>query len=242
MNQPEISVVLPTLGVEPALIHTIDEILDALPPSKKDILEIVVVYTPRSDDTSDTKKLLQEYPKNVRVVVEKKRGYGVAYITGFHAARGPIIITLDADLTYPADVILKLSELLEERNLDFINTNRLVNFEIGAFHWSHGFGNRFLTILMNILFYARFQDSQSGMWIFKKSILDRLDLDGHHWEFSAEIKIEASRRNLRCAEIPIEYRRRTHGASTNSVVEGLRIAIFMVMKKLRLSKYIHVPR
>lgn len=238
----DLSVVIPTYGNEPALTRTIDEILQAYPQIKRENLEILIVHTPKDGSESIIRKVEQEYAPYVRVIIENRKGYGIAYMTGFENARGSIIATLDADLTYPAKDIPQLCKALEITNADFITTNRLKEYEPGAFHWSHGFGNKFLTLFMNLLFMTGLHDSQSGMWVFKKSIWPKLDCVGVHWEFSSEIKLEAIQKRLRYLEIPIYYRRRRSGFSTNSVLEGIKIAIFMLAKRIGLARSFAVLR
>ncbi len=237
-----ISVVIPTYGEEPALPGTIEEILSVFPEANKDTLEIVIVHTPKGDSEKINLAISEKYAPFVKVIIEKRKGYGVAYMTGFRAAKKDIIVTLDADLTYPAKIVPNLVAFLVRENLEFINTDRLKVFDVGAFHWSHGFGNKFLTLLMNVLFLTGFKDSQSGMWIFRRDIWSKLDCVGRHWEFSAEIKIEAARKNLRRTEIPIHYRRRTKGESTNGVIEGVKIAIFLLAKRAGLGNHFAVLR
>jgi glycosyltransferase involved in cell wall biosynthesis len=238
----DVSVVIPTYGNEPALLQTIEEILQAYPQTKRKNLEILIVHTPKDGSELKIKKVEQEYAPMVRVIIENRKGYGIAYMTGFENARGNIIATLDADLTYPAKDIPQLCKALEIADADFITTNRLKEYEPGAFHWSHGFGNKFLTLFMNMLFMTGLHDSQSGMWIFKKSIWPKLDCVGLHWEFSSEIKLEAIQKRLRYLEIPIYYRRRRSGFSTNSVREGIKIAIFMLAKRIGLARSFAVLR
>ena len=238
----KISVVIPTYGEEPALPKTIEEIFTAYPSPKEKNLEIVIVHTPKDSSESSVREVEQQFAPYVRVIIEKRKGYGTAYMTGFNEAQGDIIATLDADLTYPAKDIPQLCKALINTDADFITTNRLQEYEPGAFHWSHGFGNKFLTLFMNILFMTGLHDSQSGMWVFKKSIWPKLDCVGLHWEFSAEIKLEAIQKRLRYLEIPIYYRRRRSGFSSNSVVEGIKIAMFMLAKRIGLARSFVVLR
>ena len=57
---------------------------------------------------------------------EKRKGYGRAYKTGFDAVNGEIIVTLDADGTYPVELIPKYIQRLNEKNMDFITVNRVL--------------------------------------------------------------------------------------------------------------------
>ena len=234
--------VIPTYGYEPVLEETIESLLREFNRNGSVDFEFVIVHTPVGDSTHQVMAVIRKFEPNARLITERRRGYGVAYVAGFNVTRGEIIVTMDADTTYPPNMVIPLVDLLIKRPCDFINTNRLNNFDPGAFRWTNSFGNRMLTLIMNFLFLTGFKDSQSGMWIIRKSHLGLMKCHGIHWAFSAEIKIEAKRRGLRCLEVPIAYRRRSGGVSTNGVLHGIRIALFMIAKRFGLAPYfpIHV--
>ena len=81
------------------------------------------------------------------VLVEKRKGYGRALKSGFAAAKGDIVVTLDADNTYPSANIPKYLEELKNRNLDFITVNRFSHMERGAMSPINRVGNRLLTLV-----------------------------------------------------------------------------------------------
>jgi hypothetical protein len=236
------SIVIPTLGIEPALTETIEKVLAAYSLKERKGVEILIVHTPRGDSKKYIREIVSRFAPYVREVIEPRKGYGIAYMTGFANSSADIIVTLDGDMTYPAFLIPRLCRYLERSGADFINTNRLAKFDPGAFNWAHKFGNGFLTALTNLLFFTGLSDSQSGMWIFKKSIWPQLDCVGVHWEFSAEIKLEAVRKGFRCTEVPIPYKRRMEGKTTNSVKEGIKIAIFLFAKRFGLGRYFEIMR
>jgi len=89
---------------------------------------------------------------------------------------GEIIATADADSTYPVKDIPGLVKMLEEERLDFITTDRFALMEKGAMSSRNQFGNSILSFTMRALFNINMKDSQSGMWVFRKSILDDMIL------------------------------------------------------------------
>jgi len=86
---------------------------------------------------------------------------------------------------------------------------------------SHVFGNWVLSLVTKVLFGWPFRDSQSGMWIFKRSILKKIDVRSGGMPFSQELKIEAYIKGFKCTEIPIEYRVRTGDVKLNVIGDGL---------------------
>ena len=102
-------------------------------------------------------------------------------------------MTMDADCTYPAELIPGLVKKLIDEDLEFITCDRLSLAEDGSMSGLHGFGNWALSFTSRFLFWNGIKDSQSGMWVFKKSIFDNKKMrptnDG--MPLSEEIKILA---------------------------------------------------
>ena len=191
--------------------------------------EILVVDTNSKDRTREIAA-----SKGAVVVDEPRRGYGRAYKTGFEKSSGEVIATLDADLTYPASDIPSLVDMLESRDLDFITTNRFARMQKGAMGAKHRFGNWVLSTTMRLLFGAKLRDSQSGMWVFRKSILPSLRLESEGMSMSEELKVEAFRK-ARAAEVPITYRPRIGEVKLSSWKDGLGNLRFLFRKRFRPS-------
>jgi dolichol-phosphate hexosyltransferase len=189
--------------------------------------EVIIVDTNSKDRT---KEIALE--KGAVVIEEPRRGYGRAYKTGFEKAQGRIIATLDADCTYPAEDIPTLHKMLTDQDLEFITTNRFGMLQEGAMSTKHRLGNFALTFTTNLFFHVKIKDSQSGMWVFRKGILDRLVLSDDGMPMSEEIKIEAFRK-ARAIEIPITYRCRVGEVKLSSWKDGWKNMKFLFKKRFR---------
>jgi len=219
-----ISVIIPTMNEEAGIGAVIDSVHKSLEGTGLDI-EVLIVDTRSKDRTVDIAR-----EKGAIVIDEPRRGYGRAYKTGFERASGDIIATLDADCTYPAEEIPRLAKMLDAENIDFITTNRFAKLEKGAMSLEHSIGNKALTMTMNVLFGVRVRDSQSGMWVFRKSIVPKLDITSDGMAMSEEIKIEAFKR-VRSREVPIEYRRRVGEVKLSSWKDGWQNIKFLFSKR-----------
>jgi glycosyltransferase involved in cell wall biosynthesis len=208
---------------------SIGEVMDAVNEALKDIeggYEVLVVDTNSKDRT---REIAQE--KGATIIDEPRRGYGRAYKTGFERAQGDMIATLDADCTYPAEDLPGLFRMLEEENLDFITCDRLSKLEKGVMSTKHRFGNWVLMFTTNLLFDMKIRDSQSGMWVFRRDILDKIELTSDGMPLSEEIKIEARRKGLAAKEVPIIYRMRKGEAKLQSWNDGWRNLKFLFKKR-----------
>ena len=229
---PRLSIVIPAMNEE----EGIGDVLDEIPRKELEEMgwpcEVVVVDGESVDRTRDIAR-----EKGARVVIEPRRGYGRAYKTGFEVAQGELIATGDADTTYPFDKLPEYIRLFERERLDFLTGNRFGKLQPGAMSAKHKFGNWVLSTTGRVLFLANIKDSQSGMWIFKRSILPRLTLTSDGMPLSEEIKIEAFTKNdLKCREIPIEYRVRVGDVKLSSWKDGRRNLVFFFKKRFGLAE------
>jgi dolichol-phosphate hexosyltransferase len=221
----KVSIVIPTMNEEASVGKVIESVHTAFHGTRYEH-EVLIIDTNSKDRTREI-----SIEKGARVVEEPRRGYGRAYKTGFDAADGEIIATLDADCTYPAGDIPKLLDLLQTDDLDFITTDRFADMEPGAMSGMLRFGNWVLNSTTRVLFRVKFRDSQSGMWIFRKKAYARLVLIDDGMPFSEEIKIEAFRK-LKAREVPIRYMRRVGEVKLSSWRDGWRNFKFLWRKRL----------
>jgi glycosyltransferase involved in cell wall biosynthesis len=222
-----ITVVIPALNEEKAIGKVLREIpVKALTDMGYET-EILVIDNGSKDSTATLAR-----KSGATVIIQPIRGYGNAYKAGFANATGDIIATGDADLTYPFGELPRLIKIMEKEDLDFISTNRLEHANPDAMTPSHVFGNKVLSKLTEVLFDFPFADSQSGMWIFRRSVWEALNVRSSGMSFSEELKIEAYLHGFRCAEVPINYRPRVGEAKLNIVKDGAKVAFEIILKRL----------
>lgn len=196
----KVSIVIPTLNEEAGIGPTLDAIDRRAFAERGWDLEILVVDGDSKDRTREVAEA-----KGARVVVEPRRGYGRAYKTGFGVAKGDVILTADADGTYPLDRAHGFVAHLLDNHLDFINCDRYGNLQKGAMSVKHRFGNMVLSLTAQALFLIRLHDSQSGMWVIRRSALSKVDYErlSDGMAFSQEIKIEFwKRKGMKAEEVP----------------------------------------
>ena len=187
----------------------------------------------------DSKDKTQEIAKKrgAKIIIEKRKGYGRAYKTGIPKANGDIIVTGDADATYPFDRIHEYIQLLIDKNLDFITTDRFAELKHGSMSIKHYFGNLILATALRVLYLINLRDSQSGMWIFKKEALNKIqpleDFDDG-MPFSEELKIEMfSNKNIKAKEIPSALYAREGEVKLQSFTDGWKNFKFLFKKRTR---------
>jgi glycosyltransferase involved in cell wall biosynthesis len=217
-----ISVVIPCHNEEEGVRATIEQM-----PAIVD--EVLVVDNASTDRTAEVARGL-----GARVIHESRKGYGRAYKTGFENARGDIIVTMDGDGTYPPNSIPLLLYVLLEERIDFMSARRWRSKNDKSKSPLRLLGNAVLSTGTMLLFRRFLIDSQSGMWIFRRDILQRIRPESDGMALSQEIKILAfTHPDIRCLEMPIYYGDRVGESKLNLWRDGF--GNLLALGKLRLS-------
>ena len=220
---PLVSVVIPCLNEAENIERCVAAALEAL--RAMGVAGEVLVADNGSDD--DSAHLAEQ--AGARVVVERRRGYGSAYLAGFAASRGRYIVMADADLTYDFNEIPRFVAALEE-GAEMVIGDRMDNIQPGAMPWLHRYvGNPILTGLLNLFFRTGVKDAHCGMRALRADVLARLDLRTTGMEFASEMVIRASKEKLRIAEFPIEYHPRGGESKLSSFRDGWRHLRFLLV-------------
>lgn len=229
-----VSVVIPAYNEEEGIPVTLRD----MPPC---VDEVVIVDNNSRDRTAEVARAL-----GAVVVTERRQGYGAAYKAGFKAASGDIIVTMDADGTYPRSFIPILLETMVDEGIDFISCDR-TGHKKEASSPLRLFGNWVLSVTMTILFGVRLRDSQTGMWVFRRALLEHMRLTSDGMALSEEIKIEAfTRKGIECRELPIYYRPRVGESKLNLWRDGFYNLWFLFHKRfdglIRPRAAVRLPR
>ncbi|MGH9662731.1 MAG: glycosyltransferase family 2 protein [Bryobacteraceae bacterium] len=215
-----ITVIIPCLNEE----QGVQSVLERMPAF---VDEVIVVDNDSTDRTSEVAARM-----GAKVIREEVRGYGRSYKRGFATATGDLIITLDGDHSYPVEAISYLLEAFLHLQVDFLNASRFPVRDPRAMSLRNKIGNLLLSLALSVLYFRWVRDSQSGMWVFRRSILAGMRLESDGMAFSEEIKIEALRsRRVRFGEISILYTSRLGETKLNPWRDGFHNLWFMVKKR-----------
>ncbi len=218
-NSQRITVIIPCLNEE----QGIEQVLTRMPQF---VDQVIVVD---NGSTDRTREVAESY--GAEVIRENVRGYGRAYKRGFSHATGDVIVTLDGDHSYPPDAISYLLEAFRHLEADFLNASRFPVRDRHAMSFKHKFGNLVLSLAMSVLFFRWVSDSQSGMWVFRRAILENMRLESDGMAFSEEIKIEALLLPINFVEISIQYSSRLGEIKLNPWRDGIQNLLFLAKKR-----------
>lgn len=217
-----ISLVMPCLNEE-----------QGLPQVARDLPTLVdQVIVVDNNSTDNTAAVARSY--GWTVVPETRRGYGRAYKSGLSAATGDVIVTMDGDGTYPRNFIPILIDVMDDENIDFISCDRTGHKDRPS-SFLRVLGNDILNLAIFVVYGFRIHDSQSGMWVFKRELLSRMNLTSDTMAFSEEIKLEAfTLPNVRCKELVIYYKERYGESKLNIWRDGFANLAFLFKKRFGL--------
>ncbi len=223
-RKPFVSVVMPCLNEEEAVGKCVQDVIRMMKKNK--ISGEVIVAD--NNSTDDSIKVAKEV--GAKIVKEKKRGYGAAYLAGFAKARGDVIVMGDSDGTYDfsqiPDFLVKIAE-----GYDFVNGSRIKGEIVpGAFRFSHRFlAVPLLTGVLNIFFKTSFSDAHCGMRAFTRKAYEVMDLRCQGMEFASEMIMKAASTNLKTTEIPIRYLPRVGDSKLMRFRDAWRHIRFMLL-------------
>ncbi|MHB8351689.1 MAG: glycosyltransferase family 2 protein [Thermoplasmata archaeon] len=240
------SLIIPTLNEGASIGHVLRTFRSAAEAANGTMFasepidwEVLVVDGASTDGTADRARA-----EGARVLTETRRGYGRAYRTGFAAASGEILATLDGDATYPAARVPEFVRYLLDHQLDFLSGDRLTLLDRKAMTMEHRIGNWLLNFTVRIAYHHYLtgvpgrilRDSQSGMWVFRRRLLDRVRLTQDGMPLSEELKLEVLIRGYRFQEIPIAYGERWGAPKLSSWRDGRRNLSFLFSKRLAIAR------
>jgi glycosyltransferase involved in cell wall biosynthesis len=167
--------------------------------------EIVIVDDGSSDGTRDILDGLRDQPDLVIVYHEQNLGKGSAVRTGLEHASGDVMLVQDADLEYdPRDYVALLQPIVEGRS-KVVYGSRFRGGPTRAMFFWHMIGNRFLTLVTNVLYNTILTDMETCYKVFTREVAEQLDLRAAGWGFDPEITVQILKRGYRIYEVPISY-------------------------------------
>ncbi len=228
-----VSIVIPTLNEAEGIAGVIGSIPREKLEGAGYSVDVVVVDGYSTDRTAEIARAA-----GARVLLDGRRGKGMAIDTAFKKVKADFLIMLDGDNTYRADQIPVLLDGL--RNYDVVLGSRLNgHIDKGAITPINLLGNYMLTGLANVLYGGHISDLCTGYWGFRGYVTERIQVYASGFDLEANIFSECVRHGFTIGEVPVHYRVRTD-ASKLKPADGILIAESLLVHTygyLRIAQY-----
>ena len=221
----KLSVVIPVYNEE----KTIQEIVRRVQEVALE-KEVIIVNDGSSDGTAQAlNRIADDYDNLVVLDQIRNRGKGAALRKGFAQATGEIILIQDADLEYdPRDYGQLLEPILDGR-ADVVYGSRFLGGPHRVLFFWHYAGNKFLTLLSNMLNNLNLSDMEVGYKVFRRQILERIDLKSNRFGFEPEVTAKIARLRPRIYEVPISYSGRSYEEGKKITWKDGVVAFFCIV-------------
>lgn len=218
-----LSVIMPVYNEKNTLIEILNRI-EAVPIEK----EIIIVDDGSTDGTRQILRDIKD--ENIKVILhERNQGKGAAIKTGLREATGEIVIIQDADLEYEPMDYLKLIPLIESGKAQVVYGSRTLGSNKRSYH-RYYWGGQFVTLVTNILYGLKITDEPTCYKMFKKEVIDRIQLDCTGFEFCPEVTAKVTRLGYKIHEVPISYHPRSFEEGKKIKWRDGLIAIWTLLK------------
>ncbi len=201
-NVEMVSVVIPTLNEA----GTIGDILTRIHKEVAYPKEIIVVD---GDSTDGTKEIVKD-TNFCRLIIEPRRGYGIALRTGINRAKGNIVVMVDGDGTYEVGHINMLLNRMIECDADLCMATRMYdpNKAMGLMNFV---GNKVITFCFDLLYGEFLSDTQSGFRAIAHEAIDKVKFHEDDMSFATEMLVKFAKEDLKMVEVPSTYKSRKYG-------------------------------
>jgi glycosyltransferase involved in cell wall biosynthesis len=230
LDRVTLSIVIPCYNEERTLEACIESALaikdDAL------ALELIIVDDCSTDGSLAVARLLQErIPELMIVHHDKNMGKGAAVRSGIGRATGEFVAIQDADLEYDPMDLKRLLIPLRKGHADVVIGSRFLSsgYHRVLYFW-HSIGNRFLTLISNMLTDLNLTDMETCYKVFARPVIQSIHLEENRFGFEPEVVAKIAQMRLRIYEMGVSYRGRTYAEGKKIRAKDGWRALYCILK------------
>tara|TARA_B110001452_G_scaffold265963_1_gene271712 strand:- start:122 stop:814 length:693 start_codon:yes stop_codon:yes gene_type:complete len=213
--------------------NTIETVINKVLQFKDLSTKIIIVNDGSTDGTLEIlNNCKKKYPDNIRILNhEKNLGKGAAIRTAIKNIESDIVLIQDADLEYDPLDYSKLINPILNSNADVVYGSRFLGGQQVRIHlfWNY-VANKILTLVTNILVNMNFSDMETGYKVFKKNVLQSIEVEENSFTFEPEITIKLAKKKFVFYEVPISYYGRSYDEGKKIKTKDAFLALYCLLK------------
>jgi glycosyltransferase involved in cell wall biosynthesis len=224
LENPRLSVVMPVFNERETIAEIIRRVL-AVPLR----IELIVVDDGSTDGTRDALAALQREHGFTLVLQPSNQGKGAALRRGFQEVGGDLVVIQDADLEYSPEEYPMLIELICQGRADVVFGSRFLGRH-RVFLFTHYAGNRFLTLVTNVLYNTMLTDMETCYKVMRVEVLRSMELKSNGFGIEPELTAKIFKRRYRVYEVPITYDGRGYDEGKKITWRDGVVALWVLLK------------
>tara|TARA_A100000164_G_scaffold381829_1_gene435790 strand:+ start:3111 stop:3803 length:693 start_codon:yes stop_codon:yes gene_type:complete len=224
----KLSIVIPCYNEQ----NTIEELISKIQEIKDIEKEIIIVDDSSTDNSKIIiEKLIKNFSNIKHLSHQRNMGKGKSLQTGFKEVTGDIVLIQDADLEYDPKDYSKLLAPFINTDADIVYGSRFLGGSYVRLHFFwHFLANKILTLITNIVTNLNMTDMETGYKVFKKSVIQSIELKEQSFGIEPEITVKLAKKNFVFYEVPISYRGRSYKDGKKITLKDAFIAIYCIFK------------
>jgi glycosyltransferase involved in cell wall biosynthesis len=224
LTNPLLSVVMPVYNERETIEEIIRRVLGV--PLR---IELIVVDDASTDGTREILERLNRDLGFTLILQQRNTGKGASLHRGFEAVSGDLVVVQDADLEYSPEEYPKLIELICQGRADVVYGSRFLGRH-RVFLFSHYVGNRFLTLVTNLLYNTMLTDMETCYKVMRTSVLRSMRLKQQRFGVEPELTAKIFKRGYRVYEVPITYDGRGYEEGKKITWRDGAVALWVLIK------------
>jgi len=221
----KVSVVIPIYNEKDTILETLRRVR-----RRDGIHEIIVVDDGSTDGTSEILGRLAREVNGIQFErLGENSGKGAALRRGFSRVTGDVVVIQDADLEYNPSDYPRLLEPIIDGRADVVYGSRFKGDSGRVLFFWHSVGNKFLTLLSNMLTNLNFTDMETGYKVFRAEVIKGMRLRSNRFGFEPEFTAKIAKGGWRIYEVPISYSGRDYSEGKKITWRDGLAALFQVI-------------
>ncbi len=221
----KLSIIIPIYNEEESL----EEVLRKVRSIEWANREIILVNDCSTDTTQAILELEMEQPDTIVLIHDRNLGKGAAIRTGLRRVSGDIVIVQDADLEYePTEIIQVIQPIVDGKTQVCFGSRFMGSVE--DMRLANRVGNWILAKAVSLLYGQKITDEATAYKAFRRSVIDRIPLECHGFEFCPEVTSKVMKLGYSILEVPVTFKARSFAEGKKIGWWDFVIAIWTLMR------------